>query len=399
MYRFSRLEGFVHPSYNGRIVSRTLEDCRINNSSPSLIVNIDGKVNFVDVQVEEETESCITFKPSDSSLTKVKVTKQPFSIDILASIDDQRYVSVFGGVKFARRDTDKQATNVVFDYGNNSNETMKSLVNDWYGLGEKANSMKKNGSKYLFWNWDSFAYVSETDPLYQSIPFGIMASKLETAPGKTERRFNGLYIDNYGLQQWDLTKIDSFSANLESLPCNMYFMATNSKSPFEVSKAYENLTGTNPMVPLWVLGYHQCRWSYYPDTQVKSIAQEFRDRDIPCDVIYLDIDYMDGYRDFTWSPTDFPQPRELLKWLHDRKYKVVTILDPGVKVDPNYEVYKTGVEGGHFCAYPNGKLYEGHVWPGATHMPSYTSAPVRKWWADWYKGLIEDGVDGFWNDM
>ncbi|EFC50504.1 glycoside hydrolase [Naegleria gruberi] len=362
---------------------------------PSLVVS-DDALNFVNIIVDEENEDFITFKPADSALTKLKLNKKNLSIDILTQFTNDQYTTAFSNIKVATRPKDEQATNISFGY---NVSTVKSVSNDWFGLGEKSNSVKKNGKKYLFWNWDSFAYQSETDPLYQSIPFGIVSSKFEIDQGKTERRFNGIFIDNYGMQQWDLTSEEHFSANLESFPCNVYFMANNAKTPFNISKTYEQLTGANPMVPLWVLGYHQCRWSYYPDTQVKEIAQEFLDRDIPCDVIYLDIDYMDGYRDFTWSKTDFPNPRELLKWLHERKFKVVTILDPGVKVDSNYDVYKTGVEGNHFCAYPNGKLYEGVVWPGATHMPSYTSEPVRKWWADWYKGLIEDGVDGFWNDM
>ncbi|KAG2385915.1 hypothetical protein C9374_003064 [Naegleria lovaniensis] len=362
---------------------------------PSLIVNIDGKVNHVAVMLDEENENFVSFRPVTSDATKVKIFKKDFSIDILSKFSDNTFVPSFRGIGFATRPNNQQPTNVSFGYC----DEVKCLANEWFGLGEKSNSVKKNGRKYLFWNFDSFGYVSDSDPLYQSIPFGIISSKFEIAPGKTERRFNGIYIDNYGLQQWDLTSNDKFSANMESLPCNIYFMANSAKNAFEISKCYEMLTGTNPMVPLWVLGYHQCRWSYYPDTQVKQIAQEFRDRDIPCDVIYLDIDYMEGYRDFTWSKTDFPNPRELLKWLHDRKFKVVVILDPGVKIDPNYDVYTTGVNGNHFLAHPNGKLYEGVVWPGATHMPCFTSSPVRKWWGDWYKGLIEDGVDGFWNDM
>ena len=369
---------------------------RILKISPSLVVT-DDSLNFVNITVDEENDDFVTFKPADSSLTKLRVNKKNLSIDILTQFNGDQYTAAFSNINLSRRPNDEQASNVTFGY-NNVTE-VKALANDWYGLGEKSNSVKKNGKKYLFWNWDSFAYVSETDPLYQSMPFGIISTKFEVGQDKTERRFNGIFIDNYGMQQWDLTAEDKFAANLESFPCNVYFMANNSRTPFDISKTYEQITGTNPMVPLWVLGYHQCRWSYYPDTQVKEIAQEFLNRDIPCDVIYLDIDYMDGYRDFTWSKTDFPNPRELLGWLHERKFKVVTILDPGVKVDPNYDVYKTGIEGNHFCAHPNGKLYEGIVWPGATHMPSYTSEPVRKWWGDWYKGLIEDGVDGFWNDM
>src|SRR5436189_6416876 len=121
-----------------------------------------------------------------------------------------------------------------------------------------------------------------------------------------------------------------------------------------VVEKYSQLTGSAEMPPMWALGYHQCKWSYFPEKQVKEIAREFRSRQIPCDVIYLDIDYMDGYRCFTWNKKYFPNPARMIKQLEAEGFKVVSIIDPGIKVDKNYSVYKEATEHGYFCKRADG---------------------------------------------
>src|SRR5690606_24857228 len=116
--------------------------------------------------------------------------------------------------------------------------------------------------------------------------------------------------------------------------------------------------------PLWSLGYQQSKWSYYPESKVRTLAQEFRDHKIPCDVIHLDIDYMEGYRCFTWSKKHFPEPKKLIGDLRDQGFKTVVIIDPGIKEDPDYFVYKEGVEQDLFCKRADGPLFRGSVWPG-----------------------------------
>ncbi|KAL9648637.1 hypothetical protein ABK040_016268 [Willaertia magna] len=372
---------------------------------PSIIVD-DKQVEYNTLEIEEETAGHLIIRPKTDKATysKIKIYKdQAISLDILSSHvntenNNIEFLTIFRDIKFSVR-TENLLDPVHINYGYYDNG-----FSDWYGLGQKSGSVKKKGHKYMFWNWDSFGHVTGSDPLYQSIPFGVLSTCIEKKEGEKvlskERLFNGLFIDNYGFQQWDLTDSDQFNAILQSQPCNCYFICNNTKNPSEITKSYEYLTGKNQMVPLWVLGYHQCRWSYCPDSEVQSICQGFREKDIPCDVMYLDIDYMEGYRDFTWSKENFPNPKEFLQWCHDRKFKVVTILDPGVKIDDQYDVYISGVNGNHFCKYENSdKLYVGSVWPGPTNMPDYTNDAVRKWWGDWYKTLIDVGVDGFWNDM
>ncbi|MBL7075469.1 hypothetical protein ISS37_09560 [candidate division KSB1 bacterium] len=138
-------------------------------------------------------------------------------------------------------------------------------------------------------------------------------------------------------------------------------------------------------------------YDYRTDPLYQSIP--FREKEIPCDVLYLDIHNMDGYRVFTWDPVRFPKPKRMLSDLEKMGFNVVVIIDPGIKVDPDYWVYQEGIGGDYFCSYPDGKPFSGEVWPGECHFPDFSSPAVREWWGGLYKGLIAQGVDGFWNDM
>jgi alpha-glucosidase len=132
---------------------------------------------------------------------------------------------------------------------------------------------------------------------------------------------------------------------------------------------------------------------------VRFIADNFRERHIPCDALFLDIHYMDGYRIFTWDKSRFPDPPRLLADLRRQGFRVVTIIDPGVKVDPNYWVYQQGVAGDDFVKMLDGRTFVGKVWPGEAVFPDFTWGRVSNWWGSLYRGLIRDGVAGFWNDM
>jgi alpha-glucosidase len=153
--------------------------------------------------------------------------------------------------------------------------------------------------------------------------------------------------------------------------------------------------------PLWTLGYHQCRWSYYPETRVRKLAADFRTvHHVPCDCIHLDIHYMDGYRCFTWDPERFPDPAGLIAGLHEQGFKVIVIVDPGIKADHDYWVCKSGLEQDVFCKLPDGKTcFKGPVWPGDCYFPDFTDPRVRAWWGNLYQALTGVGVDGVWNDM
>ncbi len=166
-----------------------------------------------------------------------------------------------------------------------------------------------------------------------------------------------------------------------------------------VLSRYTELTGRMPLPPLWALGFHQSRWSYTPAEHVREIAFGFRKRNIPCEVIHLDIDYMDGYRCFTWIDDTFPTPPALLSDLQNEGFKTVVILDPGIKADPDYKVDQSGVKEEVYVKYPGGALFVGPVWAGNSHFPDFTNPKARSWWASQFEALAKVGVAGVWNDM
>jgi alpha-glucosidase len=232
--------------------------------------------------------------------------------------------------------------------------------------------------------------VESYETLYKSIPFFITL---------TDHKAFGIFFDNTYETFFDFGKENDdyyyFAANDGNL--DYYFMY--GPTVIDVVGHYTLLTGTTPLPQKWTLGYQQCRWSYPSATRVREIAEHFRKRDIPCDVIYLDIDYMDGYRVFTWNNETFPNPQELIAELAKQGFKVVTIIDPGVKKDRGYAIYEEGLANGYFATDADGVTYVNRVWPGDSVYPDFTSAAVREWWGDNHKPLLEMGIAGIWTDM
>ena len=248
------------------------------------------------------------------------------------------------------------------------------------------------GRRFENWVTDSYAYGRDTDPIYKAIPFYI---------GLHQSKAYGIFFDNSFKSSFDFCSerrnITSFWA--EGGEMNYYFIYGPDMS--DVVASYTDLTGKpHEMPPLWALGYHQCKWSYYPEKKVKDVANKFRDLKIPCDAIYLDIDYMDGFRCFTWNKEYFPDPKRMVKELSDDGFKTIVIIDPGIKIDINYPVFKEALEKDYFCKRADGPYMKGKVWPGECFFPDYTDPEVRDWWSGLFKELIEEiGVKGVWNDM
>lgn len=260
----------------------------------------------------------------------------------------------------------------------------------YYGLGDKSGSFDHRGHSYTLWNTDAYSWGESTDPLYKSIPF-FLALRHGIS--------YGIFFDNTYRSQFDFGKeepgIYSFGADGGEL--DYYFFA--GLEPKKVLEEYSALTGRVPLPPLWALGFQQSRYSYYPETRVREIAKNFRERNIPADVIYLDIDYMEGYRPFTISRTNFPDFEKLVADLRRDGFHVITILDPGIKKERGYSVYDTGLARDVFVHNLNGSLFEGRVWPGMCVFPDFASSDVRRWWGSLYSDLAAKGVSGFWNDM
>lgn len=258
------------------------------------------------------------------------------------------------------------------------------------GLGEKNGPLDRKGRGYVNWNTDNFGYSPDADPLYSSVPFYI---------GIHHKVVYGIYLDNSSRTQFNFgasnDRFASFSADAGEM--NYYFIGGNSVS--DIITSYTALTGRMPLPPLWSIGYQQCRYSYYPDREVISIAENFRERDFPGDAIVLDIHYMDAYKIFTWDPKTFPDPKSMIKKLKEHGFEVVVMCDPGIKIEEGYEPYESGKQEGIFIKYPDGKEYSGQVWPGWCHFPDFTNAKTRAWWGEHFKDYVELGVEGFWNDM
>jgi alpha-glucosidase len=261
----------------------------------------------------------------------------------------------------------------------------------YFGCGERTSGLEKTGSYQIFWNVDPpSGHTASFNNLYASIPF-----TLSLANG----RAHGIFFDNTHRVEVDLALEDEERAYYGAEGGNLVYYVFCGPTPGEVLDRYTELTGRTPMPPLWSLGNQQCRYSYMDQDEVREVASGFRERDIPCDVIYLDIHYMDGYRVFTWNGERFPEPEKLTSDLREQGFRVVTIVDPGVKVDENYPVYVEGRERDVFCKKLDGGEYHNVVWPGLCAFPDFTNPEAREWWGENHSALLDRGVAGIWCDM
>jgi alpha-glucosidase len=258
------------------------------------------------------------------------------------------------------------------------------------GLGEKTGNLDRSGKAFTNWNTDYFAYGVGDDPLYLSIPFYI---------GIHEGGCYGVFFDNTHKSVFNFgastNRFSYFSA--EDGDLDYYFI--HYPSVREIVMAYCRLTGKMHMPPKWSLGFQQCRYSYYPESEVYAVAQGFRDKNMPADVIYLDIHHMEAYKVFTFDGEKFKDPKTMISRLKEKGFKVVVIMDPGIKTEKGYLPYEEGEKQDLFVKYPDGKTYEAQVWPGWCAFPDFTNEKTRNWWAEKMAFYTEAGVDGFWTDM
>lgn len=258
-----------------------------------------------------------------------------------------------------------------------------------YGGGEVTGPLLRNGQKIKTWNTDTGMYlVDNGSRMYQTHPWVMGVRPDGTA--------FGVLFDTFHRGEL-LTADDRIEFTAEGTPYKTYII--DRESPQAVLKGLGELTGTIEMPPLWALGYHQCRFSYVPEARVKEVASTFREKNIPCDVIWFDINYMDGFRVFTISKDEFPDPEAMNSFLHENGFKSVYMIDPGVKVDPEYFVYAGGKEKDVFVKDAYGNEFHGKVWPGDCAFPDFTRPETREWWGELYKDFMATGIDGIWNDM
>ncbi|MBG6063092.1 alpha-glucosidase [Flavobacterium sp. CG_9.1] len=280
-----------------------------------------------------------------------------------------------------------------YEYGGNIVKMSKSSKDGecFYGLGDKATQLNLKGKRLENFATDQYAFQKDQEPLYKVVPFYI---------GLQNKKSYGIFFDNTFRTYFDFCherrNVTSFWA--EGGEMNYYFIYGPEMQ--DVVTTYTHLTGKPELPPLWALGYHQCKWSYYPESNLKEVAAKFRELKIPCDALYLDIDYMEGFRCFTWNKEYFPDPKRMVAELAEDGFKTVVIIDPGIKIDKEYSIYKEALEKDFFCKRADGPYMKGKVWPGECNFPDYTNPAVREWWAGLFKELISEiGVKGVWNDM
>ncbi|AGB41378.1 family 31 glycosyl hydrolase, alpha-glucosidase [Halobacteroides halobius DSM 5150] len=341
------------------------------STSPALV---EHNLKYQDFEVEDKGD----YLQVTTQDLKIKINKQKLGIS---------FYDLDGNL--IHRDYSKKA----LGWSKDEVRAWKELREEerFYGLGEKTGWLDKRDGKYVMWNHDTFSpHVDDTDPLYQSIPFLI---------GLNQNKAYGIYFDNTYKSHFDLGvgEKDYYSFWAEGGNLDYYFI--NGPSLKEVVDSYTTLTGKMPLPPKWSLGYHQSRYSYHPEEEVREIAQNFREKEIPCDAIHFDIHYMDEYRIFTWDENRFPNPEQLLTDLGADGFKPITIIDPGVKRDPKYDIYQEGIENDYFCKYLDGEYFIDKVWPGRCVFPDFTQQAVRDWWGDLHQRLTDVGVRGIWNDM
>lgn len=258
-----------------------------------------------------------------------------------------------------------------------------------YGGGEVTGPLLRNGQSIKLWNTDTGAYSVEGGKrLYQSHPWVLGVRKDGSA--------FGILFDTSWKSELT-TASNKITLRTEGALFRVFII--DRTSPQEVLKGLAELIGTIKMPPRWALGYHQCRFSYATDKRVREIADTFRIKKIPCDVIWMDIDYMEGFRIFTFNKKNFSDPLKLNTYLHKKGFHDVYMIDPGVKVDKDYSVYQSGTSQNVWVKKANGEEYHGKVWPGDCAFPDFTSPTTRQWWAGLYKDFMAKGVDGVWNDM
>jgi len=266
----------------------------------------------------------------------------------------------------------------------------------FHGFGEKTGPFDQRGRVLRMRNRDQHVRP-EIDPLYASIPFFLSLSP--PTPLGDESVATGVFLDAPAPSRFDLAASDRTRVVMETAAGGIDLTIFPGPRPADVLRRFTARVGRTPVPPLWALGHHQSRWSYGSEAEVRALAREIRRRGIPTDVIHLDIDYMDGFRVFRFDPRRFPQPGRLLRELAAQGFRVVTIIDPGVKVDPEWDVFREGVARGFFCRERGGALPALRVWPGDAALPDFNRAEVRAWWGGLHRPLVEAGVAGIWNDM
>lgn len=258
------------------------------------------------------------------------------------------------------------------------------------GFGERVGPIDKRGMHLTFWNTDCFPHHTETDPLYVSVPFTTVLHG---------GRAHGVFVDEPWRMEADVARAHPHEVRWASAGPELDVYVLSGPRPADVLRRYADLTGYAPMPPLWALGAGQSRWGYRTAQDLRDVIQGYRDRNLPLDSVYVDIDYMDAYKVWTVQRANFPDLRAFVREAGAQGVKLVPIIDPGVKVEAGYDVYEEAVRGDHLVRTARGDVLVGEVWPDPAVFPDFTRPEVVNWWAGRHKFFADAGIQGQWNDM
>lgn len=258
-----------------------------------------------------------------------------------------------------------------------------------YGLGEQIRGINKRGWQYVSWNYDNPNHHEDTRSLYGSHNFIIVCGKVTF----------GAFFDYPGKMEFDIgyTRRDTMQIKAAKNDLTVYIITGENEK--DIVKQFRGIIGRSYIPPLWAFGYGQSRWGYKNEADIREVAAKYKAAGIPLDSIYLDIDYMERYKDFTVDEERFPDLKGLAADMQAEDIHLVPIIDAGVKIEDGYSVYEEGVEKNYFCKNAEGGDFVGAVWPGRVHFPDFLQPEARDWFGKKYAVLTEQGIDGFWNDM
>lgn len=258
-----------------------------------------------------------------------------------------------------------------------------------YGLGQQSRGINKRGWKYVSNNLDNPHHQEDTTSLYGAHNFIIVSG---------EELF-GVFFDYAGKIEFDIGFKKRSELTITADDYNMIVYVIDGESEIDIVRQFRKLIGRSYAAPKWAFGYGQSRWGYKTADDIRCVAKNYRNNNIPIDMIYLDIDYMERYKDFTIDKEAFPDFSGFVCEMKDLGIRLIPIIDAGVKIENGYDVYEEGVQKGYFCKDEDGKDFVAAVWPGRVHFPDVLNSNARKWFGSKYEYLINMGIEGFWNDM
>ena len=258
-----------------------------------------------------------------------------------------------------------------------------------YGLGETTRGINKRGWIYESWCSDDPFHTEGKRSLYAAHNFIIVSGAQNT----------GIFIDFPSRIRWDIgySKADTARIELEGNDFDVYIIEGG--TPRDVVREFRALIGKSYLPPFWAFGFQQSRWSYHNSEAVDRIIDGYDRAGIPLDCVYLDIDYMDSFKDFTVDGSKFPDFERFVAEKKEKGIRLIPIIDAGIKAEEGYEIFDEGVKNGYFCKKADGSDFEAGVWPGICRFPDFLRDDVREWFGSKYKKLIDMGIEGFWNDM